>query len=174
MNKQDSSTKQTTAAQLVGLRLLVGYLGERTQFGWWPTAFFEPSARGFLEPPFPKTVNLARYHGVVEAARVLHDAQLNVGSYHLFRMPEEVEQDAHALLLRGEYTCVPPESLSRQTSMEELGARASGSARNVEGPTSVGKFKDAVELEHLSSMAAAYHRAFSSGVRIYPYLSKTE
>lgn len=30
---------------LLQLRLLVGFLGERAQFGWWPTAFNEASSR---------------------------------------------------------------------------------------------------------------------------------
>ena len=47
---------------------------------------------------FSKTSRLAQYHGVLEAARRLHDEHLSVGSYHLFRLPEEVEQDLHALV----------------------------------------------------------------------------
>lgn len=35
---------------LLQMRLLVGFLGERAQFGWWPTAFYEASSRLFLEP----------------------------------------------------------------------------------------------------------------------------
>ena len=81
---------------VLAMRCLVGYLGERAQFAWWPTAFYEPSSRLFLEPVFAKTSRLAQYHGVIEAARRLHDEHLSVGSYHLFRLPEEVEQDLHA------------------------------------------------------------------------------
>ena len=82
------------------LRLLVGYLGERAQGAWWPTAFYEPSGRLFLEPVFGKTARLAQYHGVLEAARRLHDDHLSVGRYHLFRLPEEVEQNLHGLIER--------------------------------------------------------------------------
>jgi hypothetical protein len=46
-----------------------------------------------------ENVSLAQYHGVLEAAaRRLHDEHLSVGSYHLFRLPEEVEQDLHAMV----------------------------------------------------------------------------
>lgn len=65
---------------LLELRLLVGFLGERAQYAWWPTAFYEPSSRLFLEPVFAKTARLAQYHGVLEAARRLHDEHLNVGT----------------------------------------------------------------------------------------------
>lgn len=49
---------------LLQLRLLVGFLGECAQFGWWPTAFHEASSRLFLEPVFAKTSRLTQYHGV--------------------------------------------------------------------------------------------------------------
>ena len=71
---------------LLQMRMLVGFLGERAQHAWWPTAFYEPSSRHFLEPVFVKTARLAQYHGVVEAARRLHDEHLSVGSFHLFRL----------------------------------------------------------------------------------------
>ena len=81
-------------------RLLVGYLGERAQYDWWPTEFYETSSRLFLEPVYSRTFNLAQYHGVLEAARLLHDEHLSVGSFHLFRLPEEIEQDLHNLVDR--------------------------------------------------------------------------
>ena len=46
-------------------------------------------------------MRLAQYHGVSEAARRVHDEHLSVGSFHLFRLPEEMEQDLHALLQAG-------------------------------------------------------------------------
>jgi hypothetical protein len=62
---------QCSLMSVLRLRLLVGFLGERAQFGWWPTAFYEPSGRLFLEPIFSKTAQSAQCHGVVEAARRL-------------------------------------------------------------------------------------------------------
>jgi hypothetical protein len=87
---------------ILKIRLLVGYLGERAQNAWWPTTFFELSSRQFLEPVLTRTSQLARYHGVLEAARRLHDEHLNVGVYDLFRLPEEVEQDLHSHVQRVE------------------------------------------------------------------------
>src|SRR5690606_19463731 len=83
---------------LLELRTLVDVLEERAQCDWWPTALYEASSRLFLETVFTKTYRLAQYHGVLEAARRLHDEHLSVGSYHLFRLPEEVEQDLHAIV----------------------------------------------------------------------------
>ena len=82
-------------SMLLEIRGPVGFLGECSQYGWWPTAFYEASSRPFLEPVFTKTARSAQYHGVVAAARRLHDEHLSVGSFHLFRLPEETEQDLH-------------------------------------------------------------------------------
>ncbi|MCO6433482.1 MAG: BrxE family protein [Nitrosomonas nitrosa] len=51
-----------------------------------------------MEPVFSKTSHLVQYHGVLEAVRRLHDEHLGVGSYHLFRLPEEVAQDLHTIM----------------------------------------------------------------------------
>ncbi|WP_153549609.1 BrxE family protein [Pseudomonas aeruginosa] len=93
--------KESYLSTLLQMRLIVGFLGERAQCAWWPTAFYEASSRLFLEPVFSKTSRLAQYHGVLEAARRLHDEHLSVGSYHLFRLPEEIEQDLHAMVQGG-------------------------------------------------------------------------
>lgn len=53
------------------VRLLVDFLGEKAHCAWWPTAFYDPSRRLFLEPVFSKTAGLAQYHGVLQAARAI-------------------------------------------------------------------------------------------------------
>jgi len=153
------------------MRLLVGFLGERAQYAWWPTAFYEQSSRLFLEPVFSKTSRLAQYHGVLEAARRLHDEHLSVGSYHLFRLPEEVEQDLHALVHSG-----PGEELanhacqSKEGALDSLKGLAGMSAPTSVGPTSVGNIKDLDSADALKAIAAAYLSAFSQNARAYPYL----
>lgn len=62
------------------LRILVGYLGESAQFAWWNTSFFQPASKLFLEPIFTRTSLLAKYPGIREAARRLHDAHIGVGN----------------------------------------------------------------------------------------------
>lgn len=156
---------------LAQLRLLVGFLGERSQFAWWPTAFYEPSSRLFLEPVFTKTSRLAQYHGVLEAARRVHDENLNVGSYHLFRLPEEVEQDLHSILQSplGEELA---NQFPRDTdaAMEALKTLAGSKAHFVDGPMSVGNIKDLDSMETLREIAGAYLSAFSQNEKTYPYL----
>ena len=78
------------------LRLYIGYLGEKDQFGWWVSSFFAPSSNAFFEPLFGRTQYLAQCNGVTRAAALVHDERIGVGHvYHLFRLPEDLEQGLH-------------------------------------------------------------------------------
>ncbi len=152
-------------------RLLVGYLGERAQYAWWPTAFYEASSRLFLEPVFARTSRLAQYHGVLEAARRLHDEHLSVGSYHLFRLPEEVEQDLHNLVQRPEADeFALQEMRSKDAAWASLREIAGTVSVNSLGPTATGNIADLDSLNTVKSFAAAYLSAFSQDAKTYPYL----
>lgn len=156
---------------LLRMRFLVGFLGERAQCAWWPTAFHESSSKLFLEPVFSKTTCLAQYHGVLEAARRLHDEHLNVGSYHLFRLPEEIEQDLHAIVQSSageELASQTPQS--KEAALDALKRLASTSGTSSVGPTAVGSIKDIDSTDTLKSIAAAYLSAFTQNAKTYPYL----
>lgn len=168
MGTKDASS---LLSQLLNLRLLVGFLGERAQFDWWHTAFYEPSARPFLEPIFAKNSGLAQYHGVVEAARRLHDEHLSVGAFHLFRLPEEVEQDLHALAQAGVSLSSAPIA-NKDAASEALGKLSGGLTEAAIGPLSVGSIQDVLSSALNMKIAQAYHSAFSSGNRAFPYLVK--
>ena len=161
----------STLPTLLQMRLLVGFLGERAQFAWWPTAFYELSSRLFLEPVFSKTSNLAQYHGVVEAARRLHDEHLSVGSFHLFRLPEEVEQDLHALMqsTTGEHLACNILQ-SKDAALMALKSLAPPGAKFSDGPTAVGSVTDIQTGDVPKAIAGAYQWAFSGNARTYPYL----
>lgn len=164
MDKEAPSTPQATLLQL---RLLVGFLGERGQFAWWPTAFYEASSRLFLEPVFVKTAKLAQYHGMLEAARRVHDEHLNVGSYHLFRLPEEAEQDLHALL---QTTPMDGMVQAKASATDRLARLSTANAAGKEGPYLIGKIGDVRSAAVLESLAASYSWAFAHGAKAYPYL----
>ncbi|WP_349609025.1 BrxE family protein [Cupriavidus sp. DF5525] len=163
--------KESYLSTLLQMRLVVGFLGERAQFGWWPTSFYEASSRLFLEPVFSKTTRLAQYHGVLEAARRLHDEHLSVGSYHLFRLPEEVEQDLHAIVQSSIGEDLVRQILkTREGALEALKSLAEPSIPASEGPTAVGNIKDLESSEALRAIAGAYLSAFSQNAKTYPYL----
>jgi len=157
---------------LLRLRLIVGFLGERAQFGWWPTAFFDRSSRSFLAPVFTRTTGLVRYHSVVEAARRLHDEHLSVGSYHLFRLPEELEQDLHAMVqAAGEELLGGDELQQREAGLSELARLAGASSTRSIGPTLVGSIGSLAATGTLQAIAAVYLFGFQQKSRVYPYLA---
>jgi len=156
---------------LLQLRLVVAFLGERAQFAWWPTAFYEASSRYFLEPVFAKSACLAQYHGVLEAARRSHDEHLSVGSYHLFRLPEEVEQDLHALMhsAQGEQL-VSQAHQGQEAALGALRHLAGVSSLSSVGPTAIGRIRDLSSIDTLNAIAAVYLSAFTLDLKSYPYL----
>lgn len=156
---------------ILELRLLVGLLGERSQYSWWPTSFFGDYSIRSLEFVAPKTASLAQYHGAVEAARRLHDEHLSVGSYHLFRLPEEVEQDLHALVQGAQGTAVIRElPKDKETALSSLAKMANAGVAAAEGPVSVGSISALGEPETAKAIAGVYLKALSANVKAYPYL----
>ncbi len=156
---------------ILSLRQLVGFLGERAQYGWWPTSFFGDYSMRSLDFVAPKTATLAQYHGAVEAARRLHDEHLSVGSYHLFRLPEEVEQDLHALVQSAQGAAVIRElPKDKETALASLAKVANAGGAAAEGPVSVGSISALSEPETAKAIAAVYVKALSANVKAYPYL----
>lgn len=160
-----------TLANLLQARLLVGYLGESEQFGWWKTSFYQPASQPFLDPIFPRTSHLARYHGVNEAARRVHDESLSAGSYHLFRLPEELEHDLHALMDsdagKSLHQTIPE---GKKQALELLHTLAGARAEPAEGPTAIGAVQDVRSSKTVGRMTALYAAAYERGVKSFPYL----
>ena len=116
---------------------------------------------------------LAQYHGISEAARRLHDEYIGVGQvFHLFRLPEELEQDLHNTIQQKETA----EKLSghlkdKQTATQALSEMAGSSISASEGPTAVGKLVDLQKPATLKRIAQTYLAAFENDVRSYPYVA---
>jgi hypothetical protein len=158
--------------RLLRIRLLVGFLGERAQFRRWESSFFAPSSARVLQYLVPSTVRMAQVHGAVEAARRVHDEVLSQGMLHLFRLPEEWEQDLHRALRAGAGGEFP---VDRDAALDELGRigadRDDPDApwRTAAGPCAVG----AIDSPSASqALAAAWHSAFRRDVPLLPYLTE--
>lgn len=157
------------------LRFLVGYLGEKSQFSWWQSSFLDPNSKPFLQPSFPRSWALAQYHGVVEAARKVHDDFIGVGRvYHLFRLPEEMEHKLHESF--GEQMKATPMDdalASRDAALEALRIIANGAPSLGEGPMTLGSNLDLGQGEVVARLAGAYLSAFLNNSRCYPYFRLT-
>ena len=156
---------------IIDLRHAVGFLGEKSQLNWWSSSFYGASSIRFLEPVFSRTALLAQYHGTVEAARRFHDENLNVGSFHLFRLPEEIEQDLHDMVQTRLLEFFDPELIIDQaTALKALSKTSNGVVDGAVGPVLVGKIDELGATTILGKVGAVYRTAMSSGSQALPYL----
>jgi len=101
----------------------------------------------------------------------LHDEHLSVGSYHLFRLPEEVEQDLHAIVqssVGDELASHAPQS--KEAALAALKRLAATSSTSYVGPMAVGSIKDIDATDTLKTIAATYLSAFTQNAKTFPYL----
>lgn len=160
------------AINTLKLRIIVSQLGEAYHYSWWATTFYAQSSAAFLEPIFPRTSESARYHGVLEAACRVHDEHLSLGCFHLFRLPQEQEQDLHEILCDGLNQCIEfGFGKDREALLALLDQMANNLSMKATGPISVGTIADIKKPEILSSMAAAYLGGFRQQSPVYPYLA---
>ncbi|MCB0060381.1 MAG: BrxE family protein [Caldilineaceae bacterium] len=158
---------------LATLRILVGYLGEREHFAWWQSAFFAPGSQAFLAPLFARTQLLAQCNGVTRAAGLIHDERIGVGNvYHLFRLPEDLEQSIYRVL-SDDAVCARVESLLTDSTaaMSSLRKIADQSQLAGVGPTRVGTTSDLRQTTGWSHAAAYYLHAFEHNLQVYPYFT---
>ena len=157
--------------RIIRLRYLVGFLGEKSQCNWWSTSFYEASSIRFLEPVFSRTAPLAQYHGAVEAARWFHDENLSVGSFHIFRLPEEIEQDIHEMVQAQLLELFDPSLIvDRASALNALSKVSNGTADEAVGPVLVGKIDELRASALLEKVGAIYRMALSSDTQALPYL----
>lgn len=164
-------TLLTTLAQL---RAAVGYLGERDQHGWWQSMFLSAGSTPFLAPVFGRTLVLARCAGTTQAAVLLHDERIGVGRvFHLFRLPEDMEQGIHHALRD---PAVAPQIAatiaSPDAALAYLQAEARSATGSGVGPTQVGAKTELYERKPWRTVAAHYAHAFRAQAQVYPYFTE--
>jgi hypothetical protein len=126
--------------ELARLRIVIGFLGEKDHFGWWQSSFFTPGSDAFLSPLFGRTKVLAQCNGVTRAAALVHDERIGVGNvYHLFRLPEDIEQGLHQTLhdpILGQ--AMKKVTTSRDSALDYLRQQADTMEHTGVGPIRVG------------------------------------
>jgi hypothetical protein len=157
------------------LRLAVGLLGEQAQPAWWPSAFLGAASKPFLSPVFPKTTVLVQCRGVTHAAARVHDERIGVGSvYHLFRLPEDIEQAIHRLFEQPEHA----QRLSalvkdRESALSALKALAANTKASSNGPVRIGRATDLSSTDSWRAVAAHYAAGFHASSEVFPFFSAT-
>lgn len=162
----------TTPELIAELRLLVGYLGEKDQFNWWGSGFLAPTSEAFLSPIFPRTVWLAKYHGVSEAACLVHDDRIGVGkNFHLYRLPDSLERSSASVVEAVvASTGLQDKVVSVDAALTRLRELASPESEIEEGPVNLGEsFEGNFEMQW-SRVARIYLDAFQAGVSAFPFV----
>ncbi|NCC36851.1 MAG: BrxE family protein [Chloroflexia bacterium] len=159
-------------ASLAQLRAAVGFLGERDQYGWWPSGFLSAGSRPFLAPIFGRTLLLAQCVSVTRAAALVHDERIGIGRvFHLFRLPEDSEQGLHQVLHDPQVgQQIAALGVNADTALAFLQREAQGVTGNGVGPTQVGSVHALGQRALWRMMAAQYAHAFSTGTQVYPYV----
>lgn len=162
----------TRIAKLIAeLRVLVGYLGEKHQAGWWTSEFLSPTAAAFLGPIFNRSLFQAQYQGATAAAAKAHDETIGVGRiFHLFRLPighEQMTADTFRdeAFVQGLQAHLQGRDHALVRLAELMGKPEAASA----GPMAVGDMADDL-TPLLQRSAALYHSAFSSNTKTFPFV----
>jgi hypothetical protein len=158
--------------QLVRLRVIVGVLGTKSNSGWWNCSFSDATGGKFLATIFPRSSTLAAMNSTSEAAMRVHDQALGrKGSFHLFRLPSEVEFRIDDCAQRDPSSLVVP---SRDAAMAELAAMADASITAPSGPVRIGVERKILTETSIRELAAHYHSAFLQGIHCFPYFASEE
>lgn len=155
------------------LRITVGYLGEKEQFGWWQSSFFTQGSHAFLSPVFYRTKIVAQCHGVTKAAARIHDERIGTGNvYHLFRLPEDIEQRIHQVLHEAPMQ-KQIEKVTNQisTAMRFLEENSSPISKPDIGPNRVGSKQEMLDQKTILHIAGLYRYAFENQKEIFPFFS---
>lgn len=162
--------RESTQA-VADLRMIVGYLGEQSQSNWWSSNFLAPQAKAYLSPIYPRTVVLAQYRGVTEAALRVHDEFIGVGkNYHLFRLPEAIEHAAADWVQSQNENHYSEMLGSQESALLVLQGLTGGESRKADGPVAVGEYSATKLSEMLKEASGYYLAAFKSGAKCYPFM----
>jgi hypothetical protein len=167
--------KKVDVGDLILLRFIVGYLGERLRPAWWNSAFFALGNKMFLTPIFPKTAILAQYHGLQEAASKIHDEHIGIGTgvFHLFRLPDVVERELHYLISDSENMGEFAKELTNTSdALNALASFADSEFRQAMGPVRIGDRSDLWKISSWRAVAKYYQQAFANQNQIFPFFSE--
>ncbi len=168
----DSAKTSAIIQQLVQLRLIVGFLGQGKQAGWWDCTFLDATGLRFLENTFPRTARLAGVRSTTEAACSVHDKALGrVGNYHLFRLPPALEDRLEHELEKMDWPELFKQVATRNEALSALKLLAEATINAPEGPVQVGVEPRILTTTAIRELAAHYYSAFTSEIRCFPYFA---
>ena len=165
------SLQRRELTTLAELRITVGFLGECDSNPWWTSGFTTHSSGPFLTPVFPRSLTTARYQALCLAAQRVHDQHVGVGEvYHLFRLPDDLEQLLHDAVRdpRDGEISLPG---SHEEAIAALEILAASTPAKADGPVRIGRLDDVRARRTWIEAAGHYLNAFAIGHQVHPYLA---
>lgn len=155
----------TTTNDWLRIRKLIIQLGEMHQ--WWPTSISKEGEQ-FLNYVLPKTKSKAATQLATEVCRLEHDKHIGPSRYHLFRLPQRIEED----IFRASKTEKFSTEKSEDQLLNELKELSSGiKVSSASGPLLVGSHIELQDVSVFQSIARHYYEAFKNNYKTYPYLN---
>ena len=160
-------------AQIIKLRAAVGLLGEKDHGNWWSSLWFTSNAVTFLSPIYGKRTDAARYQGLVETARLVHDSRIGVGrAFHLFRLPETLERRLQDAVIQND-TIGRELIIQHQQDAETLLAEIAKPVETSPGPIRIGNASALEKLAWTKVIAGHYLAAFKKSQQTFPYFAES-
>ncbi|HNT54856.1 MAG TPA: BrxE family protein, partial [Anaerolineaceae bacterium] len=103
----------------------------------------------------------------------VHDERIGVGHvYHLFRLPEDLEQSIHQLLQEPAFTQSLPRLVAqRAEALENLRRLGSGTEKVDPGPQLIGPTNALRDIKFLRRAVGFYSAGFSHNTPVFPYFT---
>jgi hypothetical protein len=167
--------KKIDLLQIALLRIVTGMLGERQKDPWWVSSFFSGAGASFLNPVFCRTIILARYQGVCEAAALVHNKHIGIGAqvFHLFLLPESLEREIHRLVGEEQLTADQTQKIaSPEKALAYLNDLTGGISIGGAGPIRIGTETELWEAAAWKKVSAYYLQGFQEGTKVFPFFSE--
>ena len=172
MKKVSADYKQMLIDNFITLRAIIGFLGEKPQFGWWDTNFLSETGLQFLTINFPRSAFAAGCNSVSEAAKRLHDERIGKGGvYHLFRLPTFNEESIHKQLIAMDSNTLIPYLRDKETALNKLKSFISNSVNAPDGPVQIGTSKNMFSDFAIKELAMHYLDVFLKEKKCFPYFT---
>jgi hypothetical protein len=153
--------------QFLLLRLQVAYAGEASVPSWWPTSCLTADAALDFKHLFADAAPAVAWQLSSQAACQAHDKWLSGMDYHLFRLPEGLEEAIYYTGLQ-----LPVAQAQRWLQEKEaLRAVPATTAALATGPQRLGSSTDLLSGAALPALRACYSAAFQGGVQVFPYFT---
>lgn len=153
--------------QFLLLRLQVAYAGEASQPAWWPTSCLTAGAALDFKALFLEAAPAVAWQLSSLAACQAHDKWLSGMDYHLFRLPEGLEEAIYHAGLQ------LPVAQGQQwlATKESLVTTPAGEVAPVVGPLRLGSSADLLSGAALLTLRTCYATAFHYGAQVFPYFT---